>query len=193
MATRNSHSIVQVQLSNLLVDGAPIKDPTYTHFYFMSGFNTLTLAYMLDSLVHVSRQHAIRNPIPIRDQAASPKRYPLQSLIPDITSTKGYNTPEGATFPQSFYDIQNQREIYHPFRAAFPNNSTLRNVLNNIPTDLVQPGMSKLYLQITTRSRNQSWVLNTRGIKIPYFFNDPSARLPTETLLRLLLPLNDQV
>jgi hypothetical protein len=26
-----------------------------------------------------------------------------------------------------------------------------------------------------------------------YFFNDPSAGSPTETLLRLLLPLNDQV
>jgi hypothetical protein len=27
----------------------------------------------------------------------------------------------------------------------------------------------------------------------PKFFNDPSAGSPTETLLRLLLPLNDQV
>ena len=29
-------------------------------------------------------------------------------------------------------------------------------------------------------------------IRVP-FFNDPSAGSPTETLLRLLLPLNDQV
>ena len=29
--------------------------------------------------------------------------------------------------------------------------------------------------------------------KYPKFFNDPSAGSPTETLLRLLLPLNDQV
>jgi hypothetical protein len=33
----------------------------------------------------------------------------------------------------------------------------------------------------------------TQKIKVYHFINDPSAGSPTETLLRLLLPLNDQV
>ncbi len=36
-------------------DGAPRRDPIY-YFRFAPGFNTLVLAYMLDSLVRVSRR-----------------------------------------------------------------------------------------------------------------------------------------
>ncbi len=42
-----------------------------------------------------------------------------------------------------------------------------------------------------TNSRQQR--VGVRAPKDPLLFNDPSAGSPTETLLRLLLPLNDQV
>ena len=38
------------------VDGAPLRDPTYIYFHFALGFNTQTLAHVLDSLVRVSRR-----------------------------------------------------------------------------------------------------------------------------------------
>ena len=33
-----------------------LADPTYVHFHFADEFDTQTLAYMLDSLVRVSRR-----------------------------------------------------------------------------------------------------------------------------------------
>ena len=42
-----------------------------------------------------------------------------------------------------------------------------------------------------TNSQRVGWLL-MHSLRVP-FFNDPSAGSPTETLLRLLLPLNDQV
>ena len=45
--------------------------------------------------------------------------------------------------------------------------------------------------QTKTNSQRVGWLLN--HIQNVIFFNDPSAGSPTETLLRLLLPLNDQV
>ena len=41
--------------------------------------------------------------------------------------------------------------------------------------------------------RVKSWGPKPPGARSPSLGNDPSAGSPTETLLRLLLPLNDQV
>ena len=42
------------------VDGAPLRDPTYIHFHYALELATQTLAYMLDSLVRVSRRASHR-------------------------------------------------------------------------------------------------------------------------------------
>jgi hypothetical protein len=42
-----------------------------------------------------------------------------------------------------------------------------------------------------TKATEEGW--ECRGLGLLQLFNDPSAGSPTETLLRLLLPLNDQV
>ena len=41
--------------------------------------------------------------------------------------------------------------------------------------------------------RQAAWVTHSRSILFKGHGNDPSAGSPTETLLRLLLPLNDKV
>ncbi|KAK8544108.1 hypothetical protein V6N13_056550 [Hibiscus sabdariffa] len=105
--------------------------------------------------------------------------------------------------------------IYRPIRAAFPNNPTRRQRLvvrqgpgttglSPSPAPLSRglgPGPSlRTLLQTTIRTPRatdfSSWAIPgslavTKGN--PCFDNDPSAGSPTETLLRLLLPLNDKV
>ena len=49
----------------------------------------------------------------------------------------------------------------------------------------------KKLLQFKTNSQRVGWLLIAKNYWL--FINDPSAGSPTETLLRLLLPLNDQV
>ncbi|KAK8640954.1 hypothetical protein V6N13_008706 [Hibiscus sabdariffa] len=81
--------------------------------------------------------------------------------------------------------------IYRPIRAAFPNNPTHRQRL------VVRQGPGTTGLSPSPAPRFSSWAIPgsltvTKGI-LACFDNDPSAGSPTETLLRLLLPLNDKV
>ncbi|KAK8535785.1 hypothetical protein V6N13_031909 [Hibiscus sabdariffa] len=106
--------------------------------------------------------------------------------------------------------------IYRPIRAAFPNNPTRRQrlVVRQGPgTTGLSPSPAPLSRGTWARSvaedaspdyysdaegdRFSSWAIPgslavTKGI-LAGFDNDPSAGSPTETLLRLLLPLNDKV
>ncbi|KAK8541192.1 hypothetical protein V6N13_003774 [Hibiscus sabdariffa] len=96
--------------------------------------------------------------------------------------------------------------IYRPIRAAFPNNPTRRQRLvvrqgpgttglSPPPAPLSRglgPGPSlRTLLQTTIRTPRATD--SQAGLFPAGFDNDPSAGSPTETLLRLLLPLNDKV
>ncbi|KAK8531439.1 hypothetical protein V6N13_034516 [Hibiscus sabdariffa] len=96
--------------------------------------------------------------------------------------------------------------IYRPIRAAFPNNPTRRQRLvvrqgpgttglSPSPAPLSRglgPGPSlRTLLQTTIRTPRATD--SQAGLFPAGFDNDPSAGSPTETLLRLLLPLNDKV
>jgi hypothetical protein len=63
----------------------PNKGPTSVHFHFASGFNTQTLAQMLDSLVRVSRRAANNHYASILQKAFLSLRW--------LYSAKSYNTP----------------------------------------------------------------------------------------------------
>ncbi|KAK8533427.1 hypothetical protein V6N13_122851 [Hibiscus sabdariffa] len=106
--------------------------------------------------------------------------------------------------------------IYRPIRAAFPNNPTRRQAprgatgsghdgaltLSGAPFQgtwarSVAEDASPDYNSDAEGDRFSSWAIPgslavTKGI-LAGFDNDPSAGSPTETLLRLLLPLNDKV
>ncbi|KAK8539250.1 hypothetical protein V6N13_101871 [Hibiscus sabdariffa] len=96
--------------------------------------------------------------------------------------------------------------IYRPIRAAFPNNPTRRQRLvvrqgpgttglSPSPAPLSRglgPGPSlRTLLQTTIRTPRATD--SQAGLFPAGFDNDPSVGSPTETLLRLLLPLNDKV
>ncbi|KAK8640509.1 hypothetical protein V6N13_008262 [Hibiscus sabdariffa] len=96
--------------------------------------------------------------------------------------------------------------IYRPIRAAFPNNLTRRQNLvvrqgpgttglSPSPAPLSRglgPGLPlRTLLQTTIRMPRATD--SQAGLFPAGFENDPSAGSPTETLLRLLLPLNDKV
>lgn len=64
-----------------------LADRTYVHFHYAHGFATQTLAYMLDSLVRVSRRAADNHYANILAEArTSPETRRI---------TTGYNTPRG--------------------------------------------------------------------------------------------------
>ena len=53
----NSHALTQIHpKTSGSVDGAPFRAPTSVRFHCADGFDTRTLAWMLDSLVRVSRR-----------------------------------------------------------------------------------------------------------------------------------------
>ncbi|KAK8640632.1 hypothetical protein V6N13_008384 [Hibiscus sabdariffa] len=96
--------------------------------------------------------------------------------------------------------------IYRPIRAAFPNNPTRRQrlvVRQGPSTTGLSPSPAPLsrglgpgpplrtLLQTTIRTPRAND--SQAGLFPAGFDNDPSAGSPTETLLRLLLPLNDKV
>ena len=55
----NSYALTQIHpKTSGSVDGAPVRVPTSVHFHCAHGFDTRTLARMLDSLVRVSRRAA---------------------------------------------------------------------------------------------------------------------------------------
>ncbi|KAK8640505.1 hypothetical protein V6N13_008258 [Hibiscus sabdariffa] len=120
--------------------------------------------------------------------------------------------PSFSSFPRGTCSLSVSRpylaldRIYRPIRAAFPNNLTRRQrlVVRQGPgTTGLSPSPAHLsrglgpgpplrtLLQTTIRTPRAA---NSQAGLFPACFdNDPSAGSPTETLLRLLLPLNDKV
>lgn len=69
--------------------------PTSVHFHCACGFDTQTLAPMVDSLVRVSRRVACCHYASIRANAVLSRRRPHDAL--------GYNTPRGELHSQGLY------------------------------------------------------------------------------------------
>ncbi|KAK8640525.1 hypothetical protein V6N13_008278 [Hibiscus sabdariffa] len=144
------------------------------------------------------------------DWGASPApiRFPLDNFKHSLTLfSKSFSS-----FPRGTCSLSVSRPylaldgIYHPIRAVFPNNPTRRQRLvvrrgpgttgiSPSPAPLSRglgPGpLLRTLLQTTIRTPR---VTDSQARLFPVGFdNDPSAGSPTETLLRLLLPLNDKV
>ncbi|KAK8547738.1 hypothetical protein V6N13_027351 [Hibiscus sabdariffa] len=144
------------------------------------------------------------------DRGASPApiRFPPDNFKHSLTLfSKSFSS-----FPRGTCSLSVSRpylaldEIYRPIRAAFPNNPTRRQRLvvrqgpgttglSPSPAPLSRglgPGPSlRTLLQTTIRTPRATD--SQAGLFPAGFDNDPSAGSPTETLLRLLLPLNDKV
>ncbi|KAK8547729.1 hypothetical protein V6N13_027342 [Hibiscus sabdariffa] len=144
------------------------------------------------------------------DRGASPApiRFPPDNFKHSLTLfSKSFSS-----FPRGTCSLSVSRPylaldgIYRPIRAAFPNNPTRRQRLvvrqgpgtmglSPSPTPLSRglgPGPSlRTLLQTTIRTPRVTDF--QAGLFPAGFDNDPSAGSPTETLLRLLLPLNDKV
>ncbi|KAK8501203.1 hypothetical protein V6N13_056726 [Hibiscus sabdariffa] len=154
------------------------------------------------------------------DRGASPApiRFPPDNFKHSLTLfSKSFSS-----FPRGTCSLSVSRPylaldgIYRPIRAAFPNNPTRRQrlVVRQGPgTTGLSPSPGAPFQGTWARSvaedaspdynsdaegdRFSSWAIPgslavTKGI-LAGFDNDPSAGSPTETLLRLLLPLNDKV
>ncbi|KAK8497359.1 hypothetical protein V6N13_104205 [Hibiscus sabdariffa] len=152
------------------------------------------------------------------DRGASPApiRFPPDNFKHSLTLfSKSFSS-----FPRGTCSLSVSRPylaldgIYRPIRAAFPNNPTRRQRLvvrqgpgttglSPSPAPLSRglgPGPSlRTLLQTTIRTPratdSQAGLFPVRSplLRESLFDNDPSAGSPTETLLRLLLPLNDKV
>ncbi|KAK8544136.1 hypothetical protein V6N13_056577 [Hibiscus sabdariffa] len=144
------------------------------------------------------------------DRGASPApiRFPPDNFKHSLTLfSKSFSS-----FPRGTCSLSVSRPylaldgIYRPIRAAFPNNPTRRQRLvvrqgpgttglSPSPAPLSRglgPGPSlRTLLQTTIRTPRATD--SQAGLFQAGFDNDPSAGSPTETLLRLLLPLNDMV
>ncbi|KAK8533467.1 hypothetical protein V6N13_122891 [Hibiscus sabdariffa] len=144
------------------------------------------------------------------DRGASPApiRFPPDNFKHSLTLfSKSFSS-----FPRGTCSLSVSRPylaldgIYRPIRAAFPNNPTRRQRLvvrqgpgttglSPSPAPLSRglgPGPSlRTLLQTTIRTPRATD--SQAGLFPAGFDNDPSAGSPTETLLRLLLPLNDKV
>ncbi|KAK8544217.1 hypothetical protein V6N13_056657 [Hibiscus sabdariffa] len=154
------------------------------------------------------------------DRGASPApiRFPPDNFKHSLTLfSKSFSS-----FPRGTCSLSVSRPylaldgIYRPIRAAFPNNPTRRQrlvvrqgsghdgalTLFGAPFQgtwarSVAEDASPDYNSDAEGDRFSSWAIPgslavTKGI-LAGFDNDPSAGSPTETLLRLLLPLNDKV
>ncbi|KAK8534330.1 hypothetical protein V6N13_003479 [Hibiscus sabdariffa] len=154
------------------------------------------------------------------DRGASPApiRFPPDNFKHSLTLfSKSFSS-----FPRGTCSLSVSRPylaldgIYRPIRAAFPNNPTRRQrlvvrqgsghdgalTLSGAPFQgtwarSVAEDASPDYNSDAEGDRFSSWAIPgslavTKGI-LAGFDNDPSAGSPTETLLRLLLPLNDKV
>ncbi|KAK8530473.1 hypothetical protein V6N13_135713 [Hibiscus sabdariffa] len=144
------------------------------------------------------------------DRGASPTpiRFPPDNFKHSLTLfSKSFSS-----FPRGTCSLSVSRPylaldgIYRPIRAAFPNNPTRRQRLvvrqgpgttglSPSPAPLSRglgPGPSlRTLLQTTIRTPRATD--SQAGLFPAGFDNDPSAGSPMETLLRLLLPLNDKV
>ncbi|KAK8700639.1 hypothetical protein V6N13_019029 [Hibiscus sabdariffa] len=144
------------------------------------------------------------------DRGASPApiRFPPDNFKHSLTLfSKSFSS-----FPRGTCSLSVSRPylaldgIYRPIRAAFPNNPTRRQrlVVRQGPgTTGLSPSPAPLsrglgpgpplrtLLQTTIRTPRATD--SQAGLFPAGFDNDPSVGSPTETLLRLLLPLNDKV
>ncbi|KAK8528057.1 hypothetical protein V6N13_100804, partial [Hibiscus sabdariffa] len=170
--------------------------------------------------VHAPSRSADRLSPSTSDRGASPApiRFPPDNFKHSLTLfSKSFSS-----FPRGTCSLSVSRPylaldgIYRPIRAAFPNNPTRRQrlVVRQGPgTTGLSPSPAPPFQGTWARSvaedaspdynsdaegdRFSSWAIPgslavTKGI-LAGFDNDPSAGSPTETLLRLLLPLNDKV
>ncbi|KAK8516896.1 hypothetical protein V6N13_066240 [Hibiscus sabdariffa] len=123
------------------------------------------------------------------DRGASPApiRFPPDNFKHSLTLfSKSFSS-----FPRdsaSWCDRVRARRGSHPLRRPFPGDLGARSVAEDASPD---------YNSDAEGDRFSSWAIPgslavTKGI-LAGFDNDPSAGSPTETLLRLLLPLNDKV
>ncbi|KAK8529029.1 hypothetical protein V6N13_018170 [Hibiscus sabdariffa] len=151
---------------------------------------------------------ALAVPHPTGGASPAPIRFPPDNFKHSLTLfSKSFSS-----FPRGTCSLSVSRpylaldEIYRPIRAAFPNNPTRRQRLvvrqgpgttglSPSPAPLSRglgPGPSlRTLLQTTIRTPRATD--SQAGLFPAGFDNDPSAGSPTETLLRLLLPLNDKV
>src|ERR1700761_7765736 len=82
----NSYALTQIHpKTSGSVDGAPRRVPASVHFHYAYGFDTQTLAQMLDSLVRVSRRAAYNHYASILAEA--------RTSVHRLYSVKSYNTP----------------------------------------------------------------------------------------------------
>ncbi|KAK8684353.1 hypothetical protein V6N13_040383 [Hibiscus sabdariffa] len=164
---------------------------------------------MSDSLVRVSRraEWGARRPTPgARWCRSTSRRCVLGSTIEATTSPRAYRRPGLGPPPRSASVHAPSRLANRPIRVAFPNNPTRRQrlVVRQGPgTTGLSPSQAPLsrglgpgpplrtLLQTTIRAPRATDF--QAGLFPAGFDNDPSAGSPTETLLRLLLPLNDKV
>ncbi|KAK8539918.1 hypothetical protein V6N13_055985 [Hibiscus sabdariffa] len=151
---------------------------------------------------------ALAVPHPTGGASPAPIRFPPDNFKHSLTLfSKSFSS-----FPRGTCSLSVSRPylaldgIYRPIRAAFPNNPTRRQRLvvrqgpgttglSPSPAPLSRglgPGPSlRTLLQTTIRTPRATD--SQAGLFPAGFDNDPSAGSPTETLLRLLLPLNDKV
>ncbi|KAK8660390.1 hypothetical protein V6N13_051316 [Hibiscus sabdariffa] len=160
------------------------------------------------STARAGRQTGSRRSTSDRGASPAPICFPLDNFKHSLTLfSKSFSS-----FPRGTCSLSVSRPylaldgIYRPIRAAFPNNLTLRQRLvvrqgpsttglSPSPAPLSRglgPGPPlRMLLQTTIRTLRATDF--QAGLFPAGFDNDPSAGSPTETLLRLLLPLNDKV
>ncbi|KAK8701219.1 hypothetical protein V6N13_019609 [Hibiscus sabdariffa] len=160
------------------------------------------------STPRANRRTGSRRSTSDRGASPAPIRFPPDNFKHSLTLfSKSFSS-----FPRGTCSLSVSRPylaldgIYRPIRAAFPNNPTRRQrlVVRQGPgTTGLSPSPAPLsrglgpgpplrtLLQTTIRTPRATD--SQAGLFPAGFDNDPSAGSPTETLLRLLLPLNDKV
>ncbi|KAK8659448.1 hypothetical protein V6N13_029649 [Hibiscus sabdariffa] len=160
------------------------------------------------STPRADRQTGSRRSTSDRGASPAPIRFPPDNFKHSLTLfSKSFSS-----FPRGTCSLSVSRpylaldKIYRPIRAAFPNNPTRRQRLvvrqgpgttglSPSPAPLSRglgPG-PPLRTLLRTTIRTPRATDFQAGLFPAGFDNDPFAGSPTETLLRLLLPLNDKV
>ena len=92
----NSYALTQIHpKTSGSVDGAPRGVPASVHFHYAYGFDTQTLAQMLDSLVRVSRRAAYNHYASILAEART-------SVQAGRISQRAITLPERSYIPETF-------------------------------------------------------------------------------------------
>ncbi|KAK8632052.1 hypothetical protein V6N13_028829 [Hibiscus sabdariffa] len=118
---------------------------------------------------------------------------PLRTLLQTTIRTPRATDSQAGLFPvrspllrESFRDIR-CRESFCVFTTKWARLRHTRTANGGATTE------GHLFIPIPWRNSRRGLFVLPRGHGFPCFDNDPSAGSPTETLLRLLLPLNDKV